>query len=182
MTIRKFNISDNKGRDVATLTSCDRIPSDNKIEIIEGANPKAFEHIMGGLNKIIEKVCREFKKADEQKRKGSKKMDLSSVSQADISDPRDLFCDMIQGKDSHYAFYLFGWVDHHGEDCKRYRLKMKHDIMLKDGTIIEGCRPNGCSWHGPNGQTTDDNVDKIRLSKDQSWGSKDKSWTKPEWK
>lgn len=65
----------------------------------------------------------------------------------------------------HYLFrmpeellgYITGWQPYTG-----WRIKMFHDIKLKDGTIIENCWPNADEW---NCQYHDDEVSEIRISK-----------------
>jgi len=90
--------------------------------------------------------------------------------QMGYENPRDYFQGLIAGGNP-YAAYLFQWVDYH-EELHTYRLKMPHDIRLKNGDEHITCRPNGDSWYCDDGTTVaDDKVSHIRLSKSQFYGS-----------
>lgn len=65
-----------------------------------------------------------------------------------------------------YAFYVHHWVDYKHE-AKYYRLKLQHDIRLKDGREFLGMYPNANAWSGKGGRFTDEQVTHIRVSKYQ---------------
>lgn len=77
--------------------------------------------------------------------------------------PRDIFNDLISN-DSPYAFYLFQWVPYQ-TDAHKYRLKMTHDAKNFAGEIEMNIWPNGTHC----GRFHDDEVEFIRISKDQGW-------------
>jgi len=81
----------------------------------------------------------------------------------DYDYPRDIFQSLIE-KNSPYAFYLFQWVPYQ-TDAKKWRLKMRHDVKHFDGRIEYGVWPNGNHC----GSFRDDDVEFIRISKDQVW-------------
>lgn len=78
-----------------------------------------------------------------------------------IGYPREVFNDIITGN-SPYAFYLFQWVPYQ-TDARRWRLKMSHDVMHKDGRVEYEVWPNGSHV----GTFKDDEVAYIRLSRSQ---------------
>lgn len=105
-------------------------------------------------------------------------LNVSSATDEDIDYPRDIYTDII-ANGSPYAVYLFGWVDYE-KDCHLYRLKMPHDIKLKDGTVHERCQPNGNGWYPASGGRFDDkDVQQIRLSKCHRWWDGDSEWEHP---
>ena len=88
--------------------------------------------------------------------------------------PRDYFRGLIHG-DNPYAAYLFHWVDYHAE-LHTYRLKMPHDIRLKNGKEYMTCHPNADSWNCPDGKVFKDRqVTHVRLSK-KSFGFGEHEW------
>lgn len=89
------------------------------------------------------------------------KRGLAELSKDSIDYPRDIFMALIHGN-SPYAFYLFQWVPYQ-TDAKKWRLKMQHDVKTFDGREAHGIWPNG-NHCGP---FTDDEVEFIRISKDQ---------------
>lgn len=71
-----------------------------------------------------------------------------------------------------FSAYLNQWVNY--PENNQNRLKMTHDLTLKDGTILERYRPNACAWFkmfkGPGPERVEDNdVAFIRLSLNQGW-------------
>lgn len=99
----------------------------------------------------------------------------SKATPKEIAYPREIFWDMIQ-QDSPYAFYIFQWVDYN-EDAKRWRLKMHHDIELRDGTVMPDMYPNADAWSGSGGRVPDDLVARIRIPRRLPYINKE--WSDP---
>lgn len=69
------------------------------------------------------------------------------------------------------------WVEYNG-----WRVKDPHDIMLMDGTIVEGCYPNACAWSGDKGRYEDTEVRMVRFIPDNEMKSKCRHWGIGEWR
>lgn len=84
-------------------------------------------------------------------------------------DLKDTFSAILQHKDRDFLPYITQWIDYQANN--QNRLKMIHDLELKDGTILEQYRPNADSWYRQSKDTPpgpaivkDNQVAKIRLS------------------
>jgi hypothetical protein len=86
-----------------------------------------------------------------------------ALTKEQVEYPRDIFTGLIGGN-SPYAFYLFQWVPYQTE-AKKWRLKMCHDVRTFDGREALSIWPNGDHC----GPFKDDEVEFIRISKDQQW-------------
>lgn len=76
-------------------------------------------------------------------------------------------------KDQDFKPYITQWIDYQANH--QNRLKMHHDLRLKDGTELKRYRPNANSWYkmspediGP-AHVNDNDVAFIRLSETQHW-------------
>lgn len=74
-------------------------------------------------------------------------------------------------KDLDYGFYVRQWIDY--EEVHQNRIKLLHDIRLRDGRECIGYYPNGDSWskftqdtEGPQ-LVYDNDVTHIRISEKQ---------------
>lgn len=87
---------------------------------------------------------------------------------ADYKYPADLFREVLN--QSEYSFYLTQWIDY--ASVKKWRLKMRHDIKLKNGETKHFCWPNGNSFSCKEGTYQDDDVASIRICQKQfPWSS-----------
>lgn len=68
------------------------------------------------------------------------------------------------------------WVEYNG-----WRVKDPHDIMLMDGTIIEGCYPNACAWSNK-GRYEDNEVRMVRFISDEEMKVKWRHWMTGEYR
>jgi len=85
----------------------------------------------------------------------------TKLTEEEINRPQWIFDQIVY--DSPYAFYLLQWIDYH-KVPGRNRLKMPHEIKLKDGSEHIKCWPNANSWRCSTGKFNDDDVEFIRLS------------------
>jgi len=86
---------------------------------------------------------------------------MTELTERDIDRPQWIFDQIVY--DSPYAFYLTQWIDYHNV-AKTWRLKMPHEIKLKDGSEHIKCWPNANSWHCSTGRFEDDDVEFIKLA------------------
>jgi hypothetical protein len=95
-------------------------------------------------------------------------------SEMQNTNPRDFFRGLIHCNNP-YAAYLFQWVEYR-EELHTYRLKMPHDIRLKNGKEYMTASPNANSWHTTCGEMINDKkVTHVRLSKN-AFGYGEDEW------
>lgn len=97
------------------------------------------------------------------KAKGEEEELCHGFPRRELAYPRDMFSAII-ASNSPYAFYLFQWVPYQ-KDAKQWRLKMTHDVKTFDGRVEHGIWPNGNHC----GSFHDDEVEFIRISRNQGW-------------
>ncbi len=84
------------------------------------------------------------------------------------SERREQFQAILASRDPDFLPYITQWIDYEGNH--KNRLKMVHDIELKDGRVLTEYRPNGSGWYanvdrkGEPTRVDDSQVKRIRLS------------------